>query len=315
MSPMPWRRQRTSSTRTPGPRLGHRPAPRVIGRELSGVPLDFVRPREAERHQPCRQPHQPEALTPTSLGSARRLAASGLEPRSRLHRNFITEPSRGSEQSRDQGSSQPHFPTFHTGAPPIAPADIDDAVITAFITEILSNRSIASPMIFIADGGDLERDGPRTAPSSACVQSPCLPFRSLPADRLSLLPGSFRKDMEIISPGPPVPDPFPDARSRPLAPATARLRRDQITRPLRPWWRAVCRATQHHRARRSRRDKQLQKDRRSTVSNRRMARRTASIGAWRVPRPDCPGVGQDRCRNLERAEAPGQQALPAPPPI
>ena len=95
-----------------------------------------------------------------------------------------------------------------------------------------SPKQIAS-----AGHADMERSGSGAASTWRKKPVTVASFRG-PPKRLywAVLPNGFRQDVEDYLSWANGSDPFhPDARLRPLAPGTLRLRRDQSTRLLRPW--------------------------------------------------------------------------------
>ena len=112
----------------------------------------------------------------------------------------------------------------------LAPADIDDAVITAFVTEIREQSLHRKPNDLHRQTAVIWNEVARELPELGLRPVGVPSFRS-PLRRidLSLLADTFRNDTEDYLAWSSSTDPFaPNARSRPLAPATARLRRDQI---------------------------------------------------------------------------------------
>jgi hypothetical protein len=110
------------------------------------------------------------------------------------------------------------------------PADVDDGVINAFVTSIRENSLHRKPNDLhrktTVIWNEIAREFPELGLRPVSVPS----FR--PASRridLSLLPETFHRDLDNCLAWSSNTDPFaPDAPARPLAPATIRLRRDQI---------------------------------------------------------------------------------------
>jgi integrase len=204
----------------------------LIGQEPDCVPLDLAAIRE-----------KLNAINPVANGiSAKRLAnirsdlfaaitASKLKPVT-PPRQSLTEPWRTlramlkTERHRIGISRFSHYASTTA----LTPTDVDDEVMTDFITAVREESLHRKP-------NDLHRK--TTVIWNEIVRAfPELDLRpvSVPSYRaaprridLSLLSDSFKNDMEAYLAWCASTDPFTaDARPRPLAPATIRLRRDQI---------------------------------------------------------------------------------------
>jgi integrase len=118
----------------------------------------------------------------------------------------------------------------YASAAGLAPADIDDSVITEFITAIREQSLHRKPNALHRQTTVIWNEVGRAFPEFGLRPVSVPSFRAPPRRiDLSLLPGRFRNDLEAYLSWSSSKDPFaPEARPRGLAPATARLRRDQI---------------------------------------------------------------------------------------
>ena len=118
----------------------------------------------------------------------------------------------------------------HASAAGLLPPDVGDEVMTDFITAVRERSLHRKPNdLPQKDGRYLERD--RSAFPELGLRTVSVPsYRAAPCRiDLSLVEDRFKNDMEAYLAWCANTDPFAaDARSRPLAPATIRLRHDQI---------------------------------------------------------------------------------------
>jgi len=204
----------------------------LIDREPQEVPLDLAAIRE-----------RLNAINPAAVGiSPKRLAnirsdllaaftASGLKAISRPPKE-LTEPWRALRLKLKTKGHRVGLSRFchYASAEGLAPMDVDDAVIAAFMAWVHENVLHRKP-------NELHRQTAMiwntvaTEHPELRLQLVSLPsFRAVPR-RIdwALLPESFRDDVEAYLAWCACTDPFAvEARARPLAPATLKLRRAEI---------------------------------------------------------------------------------------
>jgi hypothetical protein len=198
----------------------------LIGEEPDSIPLDLAEIREMlNTINPVANGISPKRLANIRSDLIAAIAASRLK-------QGLTEAWRvlrakfKMERHRMGLSRLAHY----ASAARLNPTDIDDGVIDDFMTSIRENSLHRKPNDLhrktTVIWNEVARDFPELGLRPATIPS----FR--PASRridLLLLPESFHRDLENCLAWSSNTDPFaPDARTRPLAPATIRLRRDQI---------------------------------------------------------------------------------------
>jgi integrase len=118
----------------------------------------------------------------------------------------------------------------YASAAGLKPVDVDDGVIKVFMTSIREGSLHRKPNDLHRTTTVIWNEVARAFPELGLRPVSIPSFRPAPKRiDLSLLPDSFHQDLENCLAWSSNTDPFaPDARSRPLAPASIRLRRDQI---------------------------------------------------------------------------------------
>jgi integrase len=204
----------------------------LIGQEPDGVPIDLAAIRE-----------KLGAINPVANGiSAKRLAnirsdlfaaitASKLKPIT-PPRQSLTEPWRSlrallkTERHRIGISRLSHY----ASATARTPADVDNGVITKFITAVREQSLHRKPNDLHRKTAVIWNEIASALPELGLSPVNVPSYRAAPRRiDLSLLCNGFKNDMEAYLVWCASTDPFAaDARPRPLASATIRLRRDQI---------------------------------------------------------------------------------------
>ncbi len=204
----------------------------LIGEEPDRVLLDLTKIREKlNAINPVAKGISPKRLANIRSDLFAAIAASRLKPikpvPQRLSEPWQVLRAKLKTKRHRIGSSRLAHYASATG---LEAADIDDGVITDFVTSIRENSLHRKPNDLHRQTAviwnEIAREFPELGLRAVSIPS----FRPAPARiDLSLLPDSFHQDLENCLAWSSSTDPFaPDARSRPLAPATIRLRRDQI---------------------------------------------------------------------------------------
>jgi len=204
----------------------------LIGEEPDRIPLDLAQIRERlNAINPIANGISPKSLTNIRCNLFAAITASGLKPIRRA-RPVLTEPWRAlwstlkAKRHRIGLSRLAHYGSGEG----LKPGDVNDELIGDFIASIREGSFHRKP-------NELHRKTTMIW-NEVAQQFPELGLRpvSVPSFRppplridWSLLPDSFTQGLEDYLAWCANTDPFAaDARSRPLAPATVRLRRDQI---------------------------------------------------------------------------------------
>ena len=204
----------------------------LIGEEPDRVLLDLTKIREKlNAINPVAKGISPKRLANIRSDLFAAIAASRLKPikpvPQRLSEPWQVLRAKLKTKRHRIGSSRLAHYASATG---LEAADIDDGVIIDFVTSIRENSLHRKPNDLHRQTAviwnEIAREFPELGLRAVSIPS----FRPAPARiDLSLLPDSFHQDLENCLAWSSSTDPFaPDARSRPLAPATIRLRRDQI---------------------------------------------------------------------------------------
>jgi integrase len=204
----------------------------LIGQEPDGTPLDLAAIRDRlNAINPVANGISPKRLANIRSDLFAAIAASGLTP-VKPARQGLTEPWRAlraklkTKRHRIGISPLSHY----ASAAGPTPTDIDKGVMTAFVTTIREQSLHRKPNDLHRQTAVIWNEIAREFPELGLRPVSVPSFRA-PPRRLdpSLLPDSFKKDVETYLAWSASTDPFaPDARPRPLAPTTTRLRRDQI---------------------------------------------------------------------------------------
>ncbi len=204
----------------------------LIGEEPERIPLDLAEIRDRlNAINPVAAGISPKSFANIRSDLFAAITASRLKPISRA-RPGLTEPWRAlrarltGQRHRIALSRLAHYGS----AEGLKPGDVNDELIGDFIASVREGSLHRKPHDLHRKTTVIWNEVAHELPELGLCQVRVPSFRP-PARRIdwSLLPDSFRTDLEDYLAWCASTDPFAtDARSRPLAPATVRLRRDQI---------------------------------------------------------------------------------------
>jgi len=204
----------------------------LVDRQPHDVPLDLGAIRERlNAINPAAVGISPKRLANIRSDLLAAIAASGITP-IKLARHKLTAPWQALQdilktKRRRIGLSRL---SHYASAEALAPANVDDAVIESFVAWVRENALHRKPNDLHRQTAVIWNEVAEAHPEFGLQKVSIPSYR--PAPRRvdwALVPESFRDDVEAYLAWCACTDPFAvDARARPLAPASLRLRRAQI---------------------------------------------------------------------------------------
>jgi hypothetical protein len=204
----------------------------LIGGEPDSIPLDFAKIREKlNAINPVANGISPKRLANIRSDLFAAIAASKLKPVT-PPRQTLTEPwrtLRAMLKAKRQRIGTSRLMHYASGVG-LLPPDVGDEVIDKFISTVREQSLHRKPNDLHRKTAVIWNEIVRAFPELGLRPVSVPSYRAAPQRiDLSLLSDSFKNDMEAYLAWCASTDPFAaDARPRPLAPATIRLRRDQI---------------------------------------------------------------------------------------